>query len=262
MLLNIKIRHSIFFILLFLFSCAKDESIKVGLTSTLDESGVIALLTSEFKKEHNIEIKAVIAGSGQIHRLIESGDIDTAITHDPIGEEQLLSKNTIMQRLPIVKNDFLIVGPENDPAHVKHAITPDEALQKIAYTKQLFISRNDNSGTHQMEKYWREKIISGNDESFIIKTGSGMGATLAITAEKKAYTLVDRGTWLNFKNKQMLTVLFEDSKLLPNEYSVLSFNTDTAKQQNSSLWEEWLVKGNGAALLQSYRIEGKTVFQN
>jgi tungstate transport system substrate-binding protein len=260
MFLNINIHHSIFFIVLLLVSCAKDNGIKVGLTSTLEDSGAIAVLTSEFKKEHGINIKAVIAGSGQIHRLIESGDIDTAITHDPSGEKKLIEKGVVTQRLPLVSNDYLIVGPVNDPAHVKHAITPDEALQKIAYTKQLFVSRNDNSGTHQMENNWREKIRIKTNESLIIKTGTGMGATLTVAAEKQAYTLVDRGTWLNFNNKQQLKILFEDPEQLPNDYSVLSFSSKNEKKDRIDLWENWLTKGNGMTLLKKYQINGKPVF--
>jgi len=251
---------NIIFLLVLLSGCAKENNIIVGLTSTLEDSGVTTILMTEFKKEYDINIKPIIAGSGQIHRLIENGDVDTAITHDPMGEQELLKNNFVNQRQLLVKNDFLIVGPKNDPAHIKQAITPDEAFEKITYTKNSFISRNDNSGTHQMEMYWRDKLNNTEDQSLIVKTGTGMGATLTVAAEKKAYTLVDRGTWLNFKNKQQLTALFEDPELLSNEYSVLSLNSKNEKQDHINLWENWLTKGNGLTLLKNYHIDGKTIF--
>lgn len=240
--------------------CTKKESITVGITSTLDDSGVISMLVEAFKKEYDIDVKAVVAGSGQIHRLIESKDIDTAITHDPIGEKQLLEKQHITQRSPLVNNSFLIVGPKDDPAHIAQSITPDEALEKVTYTKQLFVSRNDNSGTHQMEKKWRDKLRQQDSNELIIKTGTGMGATLAVAAEKKAYTLVDRGTWLNFNNKQTLKVLFDDPELLPNQYSLLSLPVSEAKKEHVKQWETWLSKGKGLTLLKNYRINGNLIF--
>jgi len=249
--------------------CTKQESITVGITSTLDDSGVISLLSEAFKKEYNIDVKAVVAGSGQIHRLIESNDVDTAITHDPIGEKKLLEQQLVTERLPLVKNSFLIVGPKDDPAHIAQSITPDEAFEKITFTKQLFVSRNDNSGTHQMEKKWRNKLKQNNADSLIIKTGTGMGATLAIAIEKKAYTLVDRGTWYNFNDKQTLKVLFDDPDLLPNQYSLLSLPKSNAKQalpksnakqEYVKQWEAWLSKGEGLTLLKNYRVNGKIMF--
>lgn len=246
-----------------LFGCSaqNDNAITVGVTSTLEDSGVLSMLLNQFEQEHGLKIKAVVAGSGHIHRLIEAGDIDTAITHDPDGEEKLLANNTITARKVIAKNDFIIVGPRSDPSHIKQSLTPDEAFEKIANTGSVFISRGDNSGTHQMEQRWRKKIRASKDASLLISTGTGMGATLTVTAERQAYTLVDRGTWLNFNNKQSLTILFEDSEFLANEYSVLTFNKTTNNSEKIALWEAWLTQGKGSTLLKNYRINGQAVFQ-
>lgn len=240
-------------------ACGNNNTIHLGLTTTLEETGVLAALITAFENQHPIKIKPVIAGSGQIHRLIEAGDIDTAITHDPKGEKKLLSKKIIQERFPLVKNDFIIVGPSDDPAHIQQALTPDEVLEKIANTDAIFVSRDDQSGTHQMELNWREKIAYTNDKAKIIKTGSGMGATLAVAINKKAYTLVDRGTWLNYANKLSTVLLYEDSDYLPNTYSLLQLKQTRAPQESIRLWEQWLKK-EGVEIMKTYRINGHTVF--
>lgn len=250
--------------LICLSACDRDPSIKLGATSTLEDSGALNLLINEFNKEHTIIVKPVIAGSGQIHRLIERRDIHTAITHDPLGEKTLLEKRFISTRTPLVKNDFVFVGPQQDPAHIKLSLTPDEVYEKILNTGNLYISRNDQSGTHQMESYWIKKSNILPNNNTIIKTGNGMGATLTVAAERDAYTLVDRATWLNFGDKKNLTLLFEDKEYLPNQYSVLTLTKNeklsAATQAAIDTWETWLTKGKGVDLLKQYRINNQSVF--
>jgi tungstate transport system substrate-binding protein len=236
-------------------ACSNKESVRVGVTTTLEDSGILAKLITTFESEHNIEIKPVIAGSGQIHQLIQRGDIDTAITHDPKGEEKLLQEGNIKERITLMYNDFVIVGPNNDPSHIKLALTPDEAFEKIVNTGSTFVSRNDQSGTHQMEMYWWDKTSTTPPDDLYIKTGTGMGATLTLAIERKAYTLVDRGTWKNFSNPQQTKILFEDAELLPNRYSMLSLGNE-----KSVTWEKWLISDTAKKVIAEYRINTKPVF--
>ncbi len=244
---------------LLMTACTNDPALKLGVTTTLEDSGLLSVLVDAFKKEHNISIKPIIAGSGQIHELIRRGDIDTAITHDPSGEKKLLAESIIAKRTELMQNDFLIIGPTDDPAHIKLSLTPDEAFEKIAYVKAPFVSRADQSGTHQMEQYWWQQANTLPSEKNYIKTGTGMGATLAITAEHKGYTLVDRGTWLQFANKQGLTTLFEAPELLPNRYSLLSLK-NVLNSDHVSQWENWLTEGTGRTIISNYRINNQPIF--
>ncbi len=240
-------------------ACTNEASLKLGVTTTLEDSGLLSALVDAFKKEHDISIKPIIAGSGQIHELIKRGDIDTAITHDPSGEKKLLAEGIIIKRTPLMQNDFLIIGPSSDPAHIKLSLTPDEALEKIAYVNALFVSRADQSGTHQMEQSWWQKASTQPAENNYMKTGTGMGATLAIAAEHKAYTLVDRGTWMNFANKQGLISLFEDPEHLPNRYSLLSLK-NVLNSDYIALWESWITEGAGRTIINNYRINNQPIF--
>jgi tungstate transport system substrate-binding protein len=259
---NYFIRAFLVGLTLFAFmSCSKNETLTIGVTTTLEDSGLLNQLIQDFQKDQSIKIKPIVAASGQIHELIRRGDIDSAITHDPKGEDALFTAGHIKEPIKIMENDFIIVGPATDPAHIKHALTPDEAFEKIANTKNIFITRNDQSGTHQMEVFWWQKAGEFPTGENYLKTGTGMGSTLMITAERNAYTLVDRGTWLNFENKQNLEPLFENQDYLPNQYRLLSLN-----KQNSSLsehiliWENWLRSTAVKDLIVNYQIDNQPVF--
>lgn len=243
------------FIVIGLIACSDNNTLQLGATTTLEDAGLLPELITAFEKQHDIRIKPVIAGSGQIHQLIKRKDIDTAITHDPEGEQQLLADKRIASRTVFMKNDFILVGPIDDPAHIQHSLTPDEAFKKITHAGSPFVSRNDKSGTHQMEQRWWKTARAQPKEERYIKTNSGMGASLAIAAERNAYTLVDRGTWLNFENKQGLKILFEEPNDLANVYSILSI-----PENKAAVWENWLRSDAAKQLIVNYRIHNQPVF--
>lgn len=243
-----------------LAACNNNTTILVGATTTLEDSGILARLIDAFEQQYNITVKPVIAGSGQIHELIVRGDIDTAITHDPIGEKRLLENKVIHSRKPLMRNDFLIVGPKDDPAQIRQSATPAGAFAKIINSGQTLVSRNDQSGTHQMEQRWLKKAGPVTNGEKIIRTGTGMGNSLAVAAEKQAYILVDRGTWLHFSGKQGLDVLFEDIRLLPNDYSILFFDNNSAGDNKAEIWEQWLQSRAARDIIMQYQINNQSVF--
>lgn len=236
-----------------------NKVLAIGVTTTLEDAGLLTELVNAFQQEHKITVKPIVAGSGQIHKLLEQGDLDLAITHDPAGEKNLVDKGIIKQRIPLMQNDFVIVGLKTDPAHIKLSLTPDEALKKIINVNALFVSRGDNSGTHQMEQDWWQKTNRYPDEQYYLKTGTGMGTTLNVAAERNAYTFVDRATWTNFANKQKLAILFEDSELMPNIYSLLIKN-EAPLQEKVILWRDWISEGQGHQIILNYRINGQSLF--
>ena len=243
------------------YSNSKNSSkvLAIGVTTTLEDAGLLTELVNAFQQEHDITVKPIVAGSGQIHKLLEQGDLDLAITHDPAGEKSLVDKGIIKQRIPLMQNDFIIVGPKTDPAHIKLSLTPNEALKKIINVNALFVSRGDNSGTHQMEQGWWQKTNRYPDEQYYLKIGTGMGTTLNVAAERNAYTFVDRATWTNFANKQKLAILFEDSELMPNIYSLLIKN-EAPLQEKVILWRDWISEGQGHQIILNYRINGQSLF--
>ena len=243
------------FFCLCLWACSDNTIPRVGISTTLEDAGLLPGLLQAFEQQTGQKIQPIIAGSGHLHTLIKRGDIDSAISHHPAGEKHLLAHGHIHQRIPLMHNDFLIVGPASDPAHIQQALAPDEALKKIVNAHATFISRGDQSGTHQMENHWWQQAQRTPPAARYLKTGSGMGATLSVAAERNAYTLVDRGSWLNFKRKQQLVALFEDAALLPNQYSILSLSQPVARE-----WEAWLQSDRAQALIANYRIHTQTVF--
>jgi tungstate transport system substrate-binding protein len=236
-----------------------NKVLAIGVTTTLEDAGLLTELVNAFQQKYEITVKPIVAGSGQIHKLLEQGDLDLAITHDPAGEKNLVYKGIIKQRIPLMQNDFVIVGLKTDPAHIKLSLTPDEALKKIINVNALFVSRGDNSGTHQMEQGWWQKTNRYPDEQYYLKTGTGMGTTLNVAAERNAYTFVDRATWTNFANKQKLALLFEDSELMPNIYSLLIKN-EAPLQEKVILWRDWISEGQGHQIILNYRINGQSLF--
>lgn len=271
-------RKLVFCLCLLLLACEKPQQqvLRLGVTTTQEDSGLLAALTQTFEQEYNIKVLPIIAGSGKLFTLIERGEVDIAITHDTQGEKQLLQQNIIQQRIPVFSNFFLIAGPENNPAKIHPSDTLATVFNKLARTDSAyFISRGDNSGTHKAELAIRHQLDSASDSANIIHTGTGMGLTLSIAAEKQAYTLVDWGTWLHFNNKQNMQIIWPQlttkhhhqastdiqqlpklHALLHNPYSllVIQLNNPTA-----TTFQQWFMD-KGLTLVNNYKVKNNTVF--
>jgi tungstate transport system substrate-binding protein len=178
-----------------------------------------------FEKKTGYMVKTIAVGSGQAMAMGERGEADVLLVHSPDAEKKFMAQGFGSNRRIVMHNDFIIVGTAADPAKIKGAKSSAEAFKKIAETQSLFISRGDNSGTHAKEKaIWKASEIEYSKQKWYQETGLGMGQTLGVAAEKKGYTLADRGTYLSLKKNLGLEILCEGDPLLLNVYHVIEVN--------------------------------------
>jgi tungstate transport system substrate-binding protein len=209
-----------------------DELILATTTSTQD-SGLLDVLIPQFEDENDYKVKTIAVGSGEALRLASEGEADVVLAHSPKAEEEFMAAGNGEDRLVVMHNDFVIVGPEDDPAGVKDAATAAEAFKKLAASESIFMSRGDESGTHTKElSLWTAAEIEPGG-SWYQETGQGMGATLTVAGEKQGYTLSDRGTYLAQKDNLDLALLFEGDKALFNQYHVIVVNPEKHSKVNA-----------------------------
>jgi tungstate transport system substrate-binding protein len=196
-------------------------------TTSTQDSGLLDVLVPAFEKQTGYSVKTISVGSGQALALGRRGEADVLLVHSPADEEQLVADGFGVNRRIVMHNDFILLGPPADPAKVHGAASPEEAMRKIAAAGALFVSRGDSSGTHAREKaLWKAAAIAPEGKPWYQQTGLGMGDTLNVAAEKGAYTLADRGTWLARKKARALAldVALEGAPLLLNVYHVIQVN--------------------------------------
>ena len=212
------------FITLLCSAPSAEERLKLSTTTSTENTGLLKVLLPPFEKMFNIKVDVIPVGTGQALKLAENGDVDVTIVHARKLEDEFMAKGFGVNRRDVMYNDFVILGPKNGPAGIKQAKNAYEAFKKIVDTKAVFISRGDNSGTHAKEKEcWNEAKVkpSGN---WYVESGKGMGEVINMADEKKAYTLSDRGTYLAYKGKTDLVILFEGDPLLFNPYGIIAVN--------------------------------------
>jgi len=201
-------------------SSGSDELILATTTSTQD-SGLLDVLIPQFEKEHDYKVKTIAVGSGEALRLAGEGEADVVLAHSPKAEEDFMAAGNGESRLVVMHNDFIIVGPVDDPAGIKGATNAGDAFKKIATAEALFLSRGDQSGTNTKElSLWTSAGIQPSG-TWYQETGQGMGATLNVASDKQGYTLSDRGTYLAQKANLDLALLVEGDKALFNQYHVM-----------------------------------------
>ena len=201
------------------------KTIILATTTSTQDSGLLDVLIPLFEKKTGYMVKTIAVGSGQAMAMGERGEADVLLVHSPDAEKKLMAQDFGSNRRIVMHNDFIIVGTAADPAKIKGAKSSAEAFKKIAETQSLFISRGDNSGTHAKEKaIWKASEIEYSKQKWYQETGLGMGQTLGVAAEKKGYTLADRGTYLSLKKNLGLEILCEGDPLLLNVYHVIEVN--------------------------------------
>ena len=242
------------------------DSIKLAVTTSFNNSGLSDVLLPKIKSDIGLNIKLLVVGTGQALRLGAAGDVDAILVHSKNAEEQFVSDGYGLHRREIMYNDFVIIGPKHDPAIVRNSKSVHEALIKISQTSNSFVSRGDDSGTHKMEAgLWRYSGLDPDKFGEWYKSvGSGMGASLNVSASLGAYILSDRASWLNFKNKSDLEILFEGDKLLFNQYSFIPINPSLHKHVKYQLvkkLETWLTSTTAKSMINGYEIDGQALFK-
>ncbi len=239
------------------------QSITMASTTSTEQSGLFGYLLPEFKKASGLDVKVVALGTGQALDMARRGDADVLFVHDQVAEEKFVADGWGVKRYPVMYNDFILVGPRNDPAGVKGKDIV-QALRKLAAGNAEFISRGDKSGTHAAElRYWKLAGADAAKGSGYKECGCGMGPALNIAASTGAYVLADRGTWLNFKNRADLAVLVEGDTRLFNQYGVMVVNPARhphVKVQDAQKFVDWVVSPVGQAAIASYKIGGEQLF--
>ena len=204
---------------------AGEKTIILATTTSTQDSGLLDVLLPIFEKETDYFIKTIAVGSGQAMAMGQKGEADVLLVHSPEAEKKFMAEGYGINRRLIMHNDFIIVGPSEDPAKTKGVRSASESFKKIAYAKALFLSRADKSGTHVKEMdIWKAAGINPEGEKWYQQTGLGMGQTLNVAAEKKGYTLADRGTYLALKKNLGLNILVEGDAILLNIYHVIEVN--------------------------------------
>jgi tungstate transport system substrate-binding protein len=224
-------------------------------TSTLD-SGLFDVLIPAFEKKHNCSVKIIAVGTGQAIRLAKDGNADVLLVHDRKSEEKFVSEGYGVKRFDVMHNDFVIVGPKNDPASVK-GIKVVDAFKKILNKEQSFVSRGDDSGTHKKElQIWEKINIKKPLGKWYIESGTGMEATLRIANEKKCYTICDRGTWLSHKKEaDVIGILVQGDAELFNPYSVIVVSPAKFSWVNHILatkFAEFIIGVEGQNIIKSF----------
>ena len=244
---------------------AQDQFIVVASTTSTEQSGLFGHLLPVFKQATGISVRVVALGTGQALDSARRGDADVVFVHDQVAEEKFVAEGFGVKRLPVMYNDFVLIGPKADPAGVRGADVA-AALKKLAGAGTGFISRGDKSGTHAAElRYWKTAGVdlAAAKPAGYRECGCGMGPALNIASSTNAYVLADRGTWLNFKNRGELAVLVAGDQRLFNQYGVMVVNPARhphVKTELAQAFVNWLVSPTGQAAIAGYKIGGEQLF--
>jgi tungstate transport system substrate-binding protein len=239
------------------------QTLVMASTTSTEQSGLFAHLLPAFKAASGVEVKVVAVGTGQAIDMGRRGDADVLFVHDQAAEEKLVQDGFATKRLPVMYNDFVLVGPAADPVGVRGKDIL-AAFKKLSASNGSFISRGDRSGTHAAElRYWKAGGFDAPKFSGYRECGCGMGPALNIGASTGAYVLTDRATWLNFKNRADLTILVEGDKQLFNQYGVLPVHPGKYPHVNhvdANKFVEWVTSPSGQAVIAGYKIGGEQLF--
>lgn len=249
---------------------AEKTPLLLGVTTSTENSGLLAHLLSAFHQHHQIEVRAVTAGTGAILNMASRGDLSAVLVHAPDDEAAFVAEGYGIERRAVMHNRFVVVGPADDPAGIRDVSDAPGAFAAIAGQGALFLSRGDDSGTHRAEqRLWMAAGVDlgaqPSSTTWYRESGSGQGATLNIAVNLGAYCLTDEATWATFRNRGELITLFDrNERLLDNSYSIILVNPERFPKVNhtgATAFADWLTSDAGGAVISSFRIAGKQLFQ-
>jgi tungstate transport system substrate-binding protein len=243
-------------------ACASQRLLIQSTTST-QNSGFYEFILPVFEAETGIDVQVVAVGTGRAIRNAANGDGDLLLVHSRADEEAFVAEGNGIARYNLMYNDFVIIGPENDPAGVGDTRSIDAALSAIHTSGFRFVSRGDDSGTHKKERALWDRIPIRPEDGSYIESGSGMGATIRMTVEMQAYTMTDRATWVAFGDKRDAKIVFQGDPPLNNQYGIIVVNPDRHAHVNVSAatqFQDWILSDEGQALIGNYRVNGEQLF--
>ena len=245
---------------------AQQNFITVASTTSTEQSGLFKHLLPVFEKKTGTQVRVVALGTGQALDMARRGDADVVFVHDKVAEEKFVADGFGVRRFEVMYNDFVLVGPKDDPAKVAGSKDITDAYKKIAGSNSPFASRGDKSGTHAAElRLWKDAGIDPNTGkgSWYRETGSGMGPTLNTASAMNAYSFTDRGTWLSFKNRGDLVIVVEGDQKLFNQYGVMLVNPAKhphVKKDLGQAFVDWVISPEGQQTIAAYKIGPDQLF--
>lgn len=236
--------------------------LRLAVTTSTRDSGLLDVLLPNFSEGRNVRIDVIAAGTGKALKLGESGDVDVVLVHARAAEDAFMEAGHGIRREDVMFNTFQLLGPPSDPAKIR-GVDAIEALRRIGATKQRFVSRGDDSGTHKRELHLWEQAGGRPDWKDYVETGQGMGASLVVADQMEAYVLADRGTYLKFQGKIKLTPLTARSDAMKNPYGILVVNPRKHPRLQLRLansFVDFVISADGQQLIKDYTIDGEQLF--
>ena len=240
---------------------AQQRDIVLATTTSVRDAGLLEFLLPRFERESGRSVRVIAVGSGQAMELGRWGEVDILIVHAPEAEVEFMAQGYGSERLPLAHNEFVIVGPRGDPANVRGFTSAVAAFQAIARSRPRFVSRGDRSGTQAKELLlWKLAGVAPNPktDAWYVESGQGMGATLTITSQRRAYTISDRATYLAQQANLDLVVLFEGDPQLLNIYHVIQVDPekfDNLNDDGAAAFADFLVSKKGQAIIRDFGVE-------
>lgn len=241
----------------------KNATLRMATTTSTDNSGLLKAILPVFQQKTGYEVQVIAVGTGKALKMGRDGDVDVVLVHARAAEDQFVAEGHGDKRYGVMYNDFVLVGPENDPAGVKDSAAAAGALKKIALAQAVFVSRGDDSGTHKKEKALWEAANVKPEGEWYREAGQGMGKVLQMAGELAAYTMTDRGTWLAYMSKSPLQIVLEGDETLFNPYGIIAVSATKYPDTNHAGAQaliDWMISEEGQQLIGGFKINDKPLF--